>query len=121
MLVPGRVALLVIALLGVPIAFLLLFAVGEVAGGDASGLVHLVTAAPLLVLAIIALRRPALTGAILTLGGLAIAFGYLLLVSDRAFPVETIVIVEAILLLPVVAGILLIASVEAAGRRHPAA
>lgn len=118
---PGPAGVLALALLAVPIGFQLLFAIGEVAGGDASGLVHLVTAAPLIAVAVIALRRPALAGAILLLVGLAIALGYLILVSGRAMPIETIVIVEAILLVPVVAGILLIASVEAAGRHHPAA
>jgi hypothetical protein len=52
-----RVASLVVAALFV--AFWLTFAVGEVVGGDPSGLAHLAPALAMALLVIIALRRPA--------------------------------------------------------------
>jgi hypothetical protein len=58
-----KIAGLVVALL--PIAFLLLFAMGESAGGDLSGLGHLVQMAPLAILAGVAWRWPRVGGWIL--------------------------------------------------------
>ena len=104
-----------LVLLAVPIGFQLLFAIGEVAGGDLTGLTHGVLALPLIALAVAALRRPTLAGAILLGLGVPIAIGYLLLVANRDFTIETILIVEAVLLMPVLAGALLVL----AGRTMP--
>lgn len=108
---PGhrRPVIIAIVLLAVPIGFELLFAIGEVLGGDPSGVMHAVLAVPLLALAVAAVRWPARVGAILVVVGVAVALAYLVLVSGSSLRIGTVVIVEAVLLLPVLAGILLIA------------
>jgi hypothetical protein len=57
------------ALLAAPACVLLLFAIGEMASGDASGVQHIPEALPLLLLVVAAWRYPRWTGiALLTLG-----------------------------------------------------
>jgi hypothetical protein len=96
-----------LALLVVPLGFLGLFTVGEVAGGDAGGLSHAVQALPLIVVAAAAYRWPLQAGCVLIAGGLAIVIAYALVASSR-FEATTIAIVEAVLALPVVSGALLV-------------
>jgi len=67
--VPNRLKIAASALLVVPIAVLLLFTAGEVAGGDVSGVQHLAQAAPLILLLVAGWRYPRTAGiALLALG-----------------------------------------------------
>lgn len=113
-----RPAILALALLAMPIGFLMLFTIGEVAAGDASGAVHAITALPLVILAIAAFRWPLPAGAILLVVGGAIAIAYLLPAEGRTLPIETVVIVESILLVPVLAGLILVVG-SRSSRRDP--
>jgi hypothetical protein len=65
----------------IPIALLFLFTVAETVGGDISGLGHLIQAAPLIILAIFAWKKPALAGKIL------VAIAVLLAISTLAHAV----------------------------------
>jgi len=91
------------ALLLVPLGFLGLFMVGEVAGGDVSGLSHAVQALPLVLVAVAAWRWPLQAGAMMVLIGLGIVVVYAILASSR-FGLGTILIVESILAVPIVSG-----------------
>lgn len=62
---PIRLRIVALALLLLPAAFLLVFAFGEVAGGDVSGLQHVPEAALLLALAAAGWRYPRATGVVL--------------------------------------------------------
>ena len=84
----------------VPIAFFLIFAVGESASGDLSGLSHLVQAAPFAILAWAAWRWPRVGGWILV--GLGLVLGALYVFTASHFPWQTIVLVEAALFVPTV-------------------
>jgi hypothetical protein len=105
----GRGALKAIgmALLLVPLGFLGLFMVGEVAGGDVSGLSHAVQALPLILVAAAAWRWPLQAGAVMVLVGLGIVVVYAILASSR-FELGTILIVEAVLAVPIVSGALFV-------------
>jgi hypothetical protein len=96
-----------LVLLIIPVGFFCLFAVGEAASGDLSGLSHLVQALPLVLLALAGLRWPIATGALLITLGLAIMVAYAVVTADR-FEVATIAIVEVIFAVPVVSGMLLV-------------
>lgn len=100
-----RIALV---LLGIPVGFQLLLGVGEVATWDLGGLAHLLLAAPLIVLGLLARRAPVPTATTLIVLGSVVALGFVALVAGRELPLPTIALVEVILLLPVVAGILLL-------------
>lgn len=96
-----------LALLAISVGFFCLFAVGEVAGGDLSGLSHLLQALPLVLFGLAALRWPTVAGSILLIVGLAIMIAYVVMTADR-FEATTIAIVEVVLALPVVSGVLLL-------------
>lgn len=101
-----------LALLLLPVGFLLIFAIGETLGGDLSGLQHLVQAAPLVLLALLAWSLPTLGGVVLLVIGGLLALAYPLLI--RGLPVGTLLLVEAILFAPaVLSGLLFVL----AGRR----
>jgi len=98
----------------IPAAVLLLFAFGETASGDVGGLVHLIPATPLIVLAAVAWRRPLVGGVVLAgVGGLIAAF-YPFGVDGSALVVLSI---ELILFAPFVAGLLFIRAGWAEGDR----
>lgn len=105
------------ALLTIPIGFLLLFGILELAAGELGGIGHLVLAAPLIALAFVATRRPIVAGSILIGVGLFVAIAYLALVMDRDAPLALVALVEAILLVPVLVGIALVVSERPSGRR----
>lgn len=92
-------------LLAVPIVILALFTVGEVLGGDLSGLQHAVQMAPLLLLAWFSWQRPRLGG--IALIGLALLFAVVYFVLSRDFPPGTRLTAGILLFaMPLVAGIL---------------
>jgi hypothetical protein len=96
-----------VGLLAIPVGFFCLFAVGEVASGDWSGLSHLVQAFPIVLLGLAALRWPTGAGAILLVVGLVVMTAYAAVTADR-FEAATIAIVEIVLAFPVVSGGLLV-------------
>ncbi len=102
-----RLKIAAIALLLVPIAILLLFAIGETAGGDWSGLQHVPEAAVLLVLLAAAWRYPYVTGLVLMAAGVALFAGWL--VFALANLSASAIVVAALMLFapPIVAGWLL--------------
>jgi hypothetical protein len=102
----SRFKVIGLALLLVPLGFLALFMMGELAGGDVGGLSHLLQALPLLLVAAAAWRWPVRAGAVLVVVGLGVLVIYAILASSR-FEIGTIALVEAILAVPVVSGVLL--------------
>jgi hypothetical protein len=103
----ARLKAIALALLAIPLAVLALFAVGEVAGGDWSGLQHVVQALPLVLLALAAYRWPVAAGWLLVVVGAGIMGLYVVLTYSR-FELATIAVAEFIFAMPVVAGILLV-------------
>ncbi len=84
--VETRIKLAASVLLGVPFTVLLVFAVGEMVGGELSGAQHLVQAAPLLLLLVAAWRYPRMVG-LLLLGLGALLFGiWLIFFASEADP-----------------------------------
>ena len=97
-----------IGLLLIPLVVLLLFTFGEVFSGDVSGLSHLIQAAPLLLFAYLAYKKPFAGGLSLLIVGFFLGILYPLKVP---FDVVTIIIVEIFLFVPpFVSGILFILS-----------
>lgn len=98
-----NIALLILA---VPIGFLLLFTFGEVFGGDISGLSHLIQAAPLIILAYLAWKKPFLGGILILAFAIVLAIVFNLMMNDS---LTSKLLVSLILFLPpVVSSILLI-------------
>lgn len=91
--------------LAVPVAILLLFGIGEVAGGDLSGAMHLVELAVTVLVGVLAWMRPLEGGAVLSAaGGL---FAVLLLRQGSIGEGEAVTPAILILALPqIVAGVL---------------
>lgn len=97
------------AILVIPIAILLLFTIGEVAGGDISGLGHLLQVFPIIVLAIAAWKWPRIAGLFLIGLGILLAAIYPFVFSHLRF--EVVLITEVMLFLPpIVSGTLLLLS-----------
>ncbi len=69
-------------LLLIPILFLTYFAVGESVSGDLSGLSHLIQAAPLVILALLAWKRPRAGGLLLIGLGVLLALRFLLFTNN---------------------------------------
>ncbi|OGG11836.1 hypothetical protein A2Z00_01495 [Candidatus Gottesmanbacteria bacterium RBG_13_45_10] len=102
--VNNRAKIIGLAILLIPIAFLSLFLIGETVGGDWSGLIHLVQMLPLLLLALLAWKKPLIGGILLVSIGVLLGIAYAL--SARGFPIQTILLVELILFSPpIVSGI----------------
>ena len=99
-----------VGLLLIPVGLLLLLGIGEMAGGDVSGIQHLVEVAPLVCLGILAWKRPRIGGVILV--GLAALLAVLYpLAMGGHFPVWTLLTNDAILFGPaIVAGLFLLAA-----------
>jgi hypothetical protein len=114
-----RLKIVGLALLVVPLGFLALFMVGEMAGGDISGASHALQALPLLLLAAAAWRWPFQAGAVLALVGLGLVIVYAFLAGPR-FGLGTIAIVEAVLAVPVVSGVVLMLAGRRPGGRRSA-
>lgn len=97
-----------LVILLVPISFLLLFTFGEIFSGDISGLSHLIQLAPIIIVLIVALKKPLIGGALFSV--ISALFGILYLVTVPFNPI-TILIVELVLFLPpFIAGLLFIYS-----------
>ena len=101
----------------IPIAVLLLFTIAETVGGDISGLGHLIQAAPLVILAIFAWKKPELAGKILVVIAVLLAISSLahaVIVGVMGIEGMGIVAQISVVLLffvpPFVSGLLLIAS-----------
>lgn len=106
MILRKKIKFAAIGILFLPIGFLLLFLIGEVFSGDLTGLGHLIQLLPLLVLAWFGYKNPYWSGVFMSLIGLT--FGVIYAMS-AGFYLETILIVEAVLFLPIfVSGVLLI-------------
>ncbi len=103
-----------LVLMGVYAAFLLLFAVGEMASGDISGAQHLVPVLIIIVLVILARRRPVAGGAALVaIGVLASVLYFVAVRGDVAFRVQAVLIGGAPFL---VSGLLFLAAAALARR-----
>jgi hypothetical protein len=93
------------AILLLPIGFLLLFAFGEILGGDLSGAGHFIQLAPLLLVIWISWKAPKVGGLILIAIGLILAIVYPIMA--RGFSIPAIVSVEVLLFgPPIIAGTL---------------
>lgn len=105
-----KLKIIALALLAIPIASVTIFFVGEtVTAGLAVSFQHAVELVPLLLLAVLGWWRPLIAGTVLAGLGTLIAVAYLMpALLAGTFPPAAAVIVEPVLLLPVVAGILLI-------------
>jgi hypothetical protein len=106
---PTRLKLVAVGILAVPVAGLLLLAIGEMAGGDLTGAQHLVQAAPLMVLLVAGWRYPRLAGiALLGIGIILLGIWLVLVVFlaevERAAIVAWIVGGVMLFVLPLTAG-----------------
>lgn len=106
-----------LALLGLFALFMVVLGVGEMAGGDPSGVAHLVPAAAVLVVMLLAWRQPFEVGATLAALG-TVAFVYFLFAmnGDLAFRIQGAAIGGAPLL---ISGLLLIGAAGIAHRTGP--
>ncbi len=99
------------ALLGAPIAILLLLGLGEMAGGDVTGVQHLVEVVPLLLLLIAAWRWPRVAGiALVCIGSIVLLVWAVLAVtaSERASPTVWAIVGLGLFFPPLLAGSLLL-------------
>lgn len=92
-----------LACLTVPTALLLLFAGGEMLGGDPSGAQHLVEIAVIAAVAGVGWRWPYATGMVLMLGGVALALVFVLWLHPAGISLLGIAVVEVLLFLPAIA------------------
>lgn len=100
-----------IALLLVPVAILVLFTVGETAGGDVSGLQHVLQAAPLLVLIAVAWRWPRVGGAAVLLTGVLLGATFAIEWHPAEMSAQSVALTELVLFVPpIIAGVLLLLS-----------
>ena len=105
-----RAKIAALVLLGLGVAFYLMFAIGETAGGDITGVQHFPPAAILAVLLWVAWRRPLAAGIALLVLAVPLAAAYIALLVVRHLPPTWALVVA---LPPVVTGLLLVR----AGRR----
>lgn len=92
----------------IPTLFLSLFLFGELLGGIPSGIIHLFQILPLVILALLASKFPYHIGIILTYLGITLSILYAIF---SGFPVQTIILVDSILFLPLsISGVIFIAS-----------
>jgi hypothetical protein len=107
----ARTKIAALVLLGLGVAFYLMFAVGEMAGGDISGIQHLPPAAILAALLWMAWRRPLTAGVVLLALAVPLGIAYIVLLVVRDLPPTWALVVAAP---PVLTGLLLVR----AGRRE---
>ena len=100
-----------LVLLGLGVAFYLSFTIGEMAGGDVSGIQHLPPALILAVLLLLSWRHPLAAGTVLLVLAVPLAVAYVVLLVVRDLP---LVWAMWIAVPPVVSGLLLVW----AGRRE---
>lgn len=93
-----------------PIGFLLMFAFGEILAGDFSGFGHFIQLAPIFLIGYLSIKKPFVSGMLLFLVGLFLGITY---PSRASFQIQTILLVESLLFMPLVtAGILLMRSAK---------
>lgn len=98
-------------LLSVPVMILAMFMVGEVFGGDWSGMVHIWQMAPLVALLYLGVWRPRVAGLIAVAVGLLLALAYPFLAKGQ--DISAMILTELLLFLPpIVAGVLLLFSIK---------
>jgi cytochrome bd-type quinol oxidase subunit 1 len=113
-----------VGLLSIPALLLTALAVGEMAGGDVSGVQHVPEALARAVLALVAWRHPRRVGAILLVAGVILLAAWmgLTLSADRHDSGATLVLIAAMLFVPpLVAGWLLYTAGRRAATRRPRA
>lgn len=100
-------------LAGVYAAFWLLFAVGEMAGGEFGGVAHLFPAVAVLLFMLLARKRPDISGEFLAvLGAVASVYFFLAVRGGWAFKVQAVAVAGAPIL---VSGVLFLISAAPAG------
>ena len=92
-----------LACLAVPTALLLLFAGGEMLGGDLSGAQHLVEVGVVAAIAAAGWRWPYQTGMVLMLAGAGLALLFVLWLHPAGITLLGIAIVELLLFIPAIA------------------
>jgi hypothetical protein len=97
------------ALLAIPMVILTLFAVGETAGGDLTGLQHVIELAPLALLAWFAWKRPFWGGVALIAVALIVTGLYVVFIHGFAMP-AVILAVLLLFAMPMAAGMLFVAA-----------
>jgi len=102
-----------LVLLALGVAFYLMFAVGELAGGDLGGVQHLAPALILASLMYVGWKRPRVAGIILLVLAVPLGAAYIAVLIVRDLPLTLALIVA---LPPFVTGVLF---VRAAGDDHP--
>jgi hypothetical protein len=70
-------------LLVIPIVLLLVLAIGEMVGGDMSGAQHIVMAAPLILVLLVAWRSPRVAGTLLLAMGVLLLMAWIALITSR--------------------------------------
>ena len=108
-----RAKIAALVLLGLGIAFYLLFTVGEMAGGDVAGVQHLPPVLVLVALLWLAWKRPTVAGIVLLVLAVPLGAAYVAVLVARDLPLTWAV---EIALPPIVTGLLLVW----AGRRERA-
>ena len=102
-----RIRLVALGLVAVTVGMLLIFTIGEVAGGDISGLQHLLQAVPLVIVAWLAWRHPLWGGITLITVSLVLAGLYFVLFEVGSLAVVAVVL-AAVCLPPFLAGVLFV-------------
>jgi hypothetical protein len=101
----GQTKIAGLVLLGLGVAFYLTFAVGEIAGGDISGVQHLLPAALLAALVYVGWKRPRTAGIVLLALAVPLGAVYVAVLIARDLPLTWALVVA---LPPVVTGVLLL-------------
>lgn len=84
----------------IPFSFFLLFAVGEMSGGDISGLQHIMEVVLVVTLMYLALKKPFLGGVIMFFSGFI--FSMLYVAFTRHLPAQTMIMVITLFFLPLI-------------------
>jgi hypothetical protein len=100
---PRRLRLAGIACLAVPAVLFLLFAVGEIVGGDLSGVQHVPEVAAVAAIAWAAWRWPFAVGMTLMIAGAALALVFVLWLHPAGITLLGIAIMELLLFIPTIA------------------
>jgi hypothetical protein len=100
-----RTKIAALVLLGLGVAFYLMFAIGEMAGGDISGIQHLPPAVILAVLLGVSWRHPLAAGIVLLVLAIPLAVAYVVVLVVRDLPLTWALWIG---LPPVLTGLLLV-------------
>ena len=102
-----------LAICSIPALFFLLFAIGEISGGDTSGLIHFLQLLILGIFLYISIKKPYIGGLLMLFSGFILSMEY---VSHSShMPMQSLILVISLMFLPLImAGILFISY----GRGH---